>query len=505
MPRWVEAFTLKEPLKIRGIAIKAGKSRNLNVYVEEELKAAAETLKGKPVYIEHVSAGKAVGRVLNAWWDEAEKAILYEAEIYDEEVAEKIRAGLISHVSIAADYEVVEPVDGRIPRGLSFRELSLVAVPGIPETSLEVVENLLEKLNLQAQERETMESSGEKKAETGENQELKEVREEVKRLREQQEKLAENLSRLPEVLKPEEVKGKGVVEASNRASELLERLKAGSLREQWLTPIRVAEHELAAHLRQYVNVTDLLTGKAGDTVNIPYVKDFDMDILTSVGESLTEKTGILGTLQTTLREAGAYIQISYADLEKFDAELLARAEEVFSKAALRAEDRVILDTIMASGEVPELDKSGEAEAFKAEWVAEALSLLQSNGKQVSPGEAILVLSPAMYEALLKEVAGSQSLAYISPEAVREGRFTEFMGVRIVVAHYLPEHDTANHKKSAFLMKAGEAVTLAPKRELQVETERDTVNRKVKLTGTHTFGVVLVDPKAVVEIKTPATG
>ena len=48
------------------------------------------------------------------------------------------------------------------------------------------------------------------------------------------------------------------------------------------------------------------------------------------------------------------------------------------------------------------------------------------------------------------------------------------------------------------------MVFAPKRQLLIETERDTVSRKVKLTGSLTFAVAIVDKNAIVEIKTPAT-
>ena len=143
----VERITLAKPLRIRGTAIKAGVSRNWRLYLADELMAAAKSLEGKPIYIEHVSAENAVGKVVKAWWDEDEQAIKFEGEIYDDEVADKIRLGLIQHVSIAADYEVLEPFDGVIPYGLRFRELSLVAVPGVPEANIEVVEKLIARLN----------------------------------------------------------------------------------------------------------------------------------------------------------------------------------------------------------------------------------------------------------------------------------------------------------------------------------------------------------------------
>ena len=139
-----------KPLRIKGIAITAGISRNLNIYLPEELERFADKLKGAPVYLEHVSVENAVGKVTDAWWDPERQAVWYEAEIYDDEVAAKIRKGLIQHVSIGADYERIDVLDGKVPHGLHNAELSLVAVPGVPETNIQALEKLQEKLPLKA-------------------------------------------------------------------------------------------------------------------------------------------------------------------------------------------------------------------------------------------------------------------------------------------------------------------------------------------------------------------
>ncbi|MEM1563629.1 MAG: hypothetical protein QW161_03020 [Candidatus Bathyarchaeia archaeon] len=131
-----------KPLRIRGIALTAGMSRNLNIYLPEELEAFAGRLVSAPVYVEHIAAMNAVGKVVNAQWDG--QNLWYEAEIYDDEVAGKIRKGLIRHVSIGADYERLDFVDGKVPRGLHNAELSLVAVPGVPEANIQILERLQE-------------------------------------------------------------------------------------------------------------------------------------------------------------------------------------------------------------------------------------------------------------------------------------------------------------------------------------------------------------------------
>jgi len=140
LPFQVLEKVVDKPLRIRGIALTTGISRNFNIYTPEDLQAFANKLVSAPVYIEHVAVPNAVGKVTKTEWDG--KNLWYEAEIYDDEVAEKIRKGLIQHVSIGADYETVELTDGKIPHGLHNAELSLVAVPGIAETNIQIMEKL---------------------------------------------------------------------------------------------------------------------------------------------------------------------------------------------------------------------------------------------------------------------------------------------------------------------------------------------------------------------------
>jgi len=58
-----------KPLRIRGIAMTAGISRNFNIYTPEELQAFSQKLVSAPVYIEHVAVPNAVGKVTKTEWD----------------------------------------------------------------------------------------------------------------------------------------------------------------------------------------------------------------------------------------------------------------------------------------------------------------------------------------------------------------------------------------------------------------------------------------------------
>jgi hypothetical protein len=140
LPFTITEKIMEKPLRIRGLAMTAAMSRNFNIYTPEELQTFAGKLVDAPVYIEHVTTANSVGKVAETTWDG--QRLWYEAEIYADETAEKIRKGLIRHVSVGADYEAIDIVDGKIPHGLCNAEISLVAVPGISETNIQIVEAL---------------------------------------------------------------------------------------------------------------------------------------------------------------------------------------------------------------------------------------------------------------------------------------------------------------------------------------------------------------------------
>jgi hypothetical protein len=279
--------------------------------------------------------------------------------------------------------------------------------------------------------------------------------------------------------------------------------KRATVKEQW-SPVcvDVTTKELTGHLRDICILSQVIKGEAGDTVNIPYVKDLDFEILSSVGAAFTsETTGLVGSVATTLKEAGFYTTISYADIEKLDANLLAKLEEKARVAALRAEDRVVLDALLADANVPELDKTAST-AFDADFVAEAIQTMRGQQKEVNPGGVALVLSPKFYQQLCIDVMGSMALAFMKPDLAKTGRLTEFLEAEIRIAGYLPVHAGSN--VSAYLIKKESAVAFAPKRDLLIETEKKTELRALQMTGSHTFGRVVVDPKSAVEIKMGTT-
>lgn len=119
---------------INGIAINETTTSNGHKFLGEELRSAARTLISVPLLKDHNnSVDSIVGRVKNASFDEASRNVPFSAVVKDESMKQKIKDGLINSVSVGAhvDPNDIEQTDSGelIPHNITFKELSLVAVP----------------------------------------------------------------------------------------------------------------------------------------------------------------------------------------------------------------------------------------------------------------------------------------------------------------------------------------------------------------------------------------
>jgi len=310
--------------------------------------------------------------------------------------------------------------------------------------------------------------------------------------------------------------GKGVVAPPkmSNAGKLVEQLKKVGkndwmLTEQWTIVIpNYITHEIAAHLRDYVFVSDALNGE-GDVANIPYVMDFDFEILGAVGNAFAGATAnIITSLQTTLYESGAWTDVPYFMIERIDQNLLDELNSRFAVASVRSEDSEIMQLIMAgttTNYAGNVTRRTGAANFYAANVPAAIRLLMLQGKNVKPGDCLLYLTPSAYTALLTELAASQIIAYAVPSIITQGIIEEYLGVRVVVGGYSPYQQRTNAATGTvdlcFLMRPKRAVALAPKRELLVESQKQVATRQLRLTASHTFAVRVLDFKEIVRIWT----
>ena len=277
--------------------------------------------------------------------------------------------------------------------------------------------------------------------------------------------------------------------------------------EQWAVPIAVTDNEIIGHVREFLRVDKQLMDKPGDTINIGYVNDLDFGDFGTYGSATLANaagTSVLATTSASVVEAGLYFYVPKKDIEVIDGDVLAKINDMVRRAALRAEDKYILDRLRNAATIG-LDKIEAGVDFDADWIAELISEFQKAGKQVNPGDIVLFISPEMHEALLKDIAGSVGLTFARPDIAKNGRIEEFMGVtiRVVSTDMLPgvSQTAALQQRCAVALLKGRGTVFAPKRELLVETDKDPIERRTLFVATTALAFGLVDTNCAAYITT----
>jgi len=308
--------------------------------------------------------------------------------------------------------------------------------------------------------------------------------------------------------------GKGLVEErlGPKASKLIEQFRNVSqadITEQWSVVIpNYTTKELAGHLRDYVWITDATKGHPGDTVYIPYVKDFDLTTSTTVGDDCAAVTSIISETSTTLKEGSAYTDVGYHIIEKYDQNLLDEVNKAFVRAAVRCEDYNLMAALHAASSntqfAGKMDRDTYATAaFVASWLPDAIGYLLAAGKDVKPGDCVLWMHAKAYTALIKELVAANAFTVARPDVVQNGLLTDYLGVRLVIGGLMPckarQGTGTGTCYPAYLMRAKRCLALAPKRELLIETDRLIKEKDLRIAASHTFGVKVLDFKEAVQI------
>jgi hypothetical protein len=124
-------ITLDKDFIIEGTAINATVTSNNHRFLEEELRSSASSLNGVPLLVDHKNEIEAIkGRVISGTYMELDKKITFKAKVIDPLMKQMISDGRINSVSVGCAVENCDVEDGFLtPRGIQFKELSLVAVP----------------------------------------------------------------------------------------------------------------------------------------------------------------------------------------------------------------------------------------------------------------------------------------------------------------------------------------------------------------------------------------
>lgn len=138
-------------LKVKGIAIEKGVSRNGIEYSAEELKKTKFN-KNTPILKDHNNSVDAIiGSLEEAQYIEEGQKIVYSGIINDVEIQEKIKDKRVRCVSVGMMLsEITKPKNAKnyLAKGLELVELSAVAVPGIANASIGISEKFEEIQNV---------------------------------------------------------------------------------------------------------------------------------------------------------------------------------------------------------------------------------------------------------------------------------------------------------------------------------------------------------------------
>jgi hypothetical protein len=335
------------------------------------------------------------------------------------------------------------------------------------------------------------------------------------------------LKRINESKQKQERGGKGVIEShfsADQKTRVVEEFQKGEkcdprvLKEQWTICIPyVTQYERAAHLRDFVWVTDVVKGKPGETVNIPYVKDVEFQHVVAKTGTFAGKSNLVNVLTTTLHEAGTYYDAYYGDIEKIDSNMLDEINRVFAHAAIRAEDYDLVNLLndatsgnfvmtLGGGTLAPIYVGTDNSSLLAAHVVDALAAMMKKGKEVHPGECVLLMNAAQWETLANDVIGSTPMQNLASDFAKTGLLESFLGVKIIVPGCRVKTVNLNHATPGttydcvYLLRPKRALALAPKRDILIETDKLIHLRQLRIAASHTFGVAALDLTDVVPIK-----
>ncbi len=137
------------PFTVHGVAlgdddVTVGQSGIKKLWPAEELERAADSLEGQNLVVDHENnSSGVVGQVTKAGYKNG-TGVIYEAELFDEELAEKINNGLLE-VSIRGRHVDVEEMEenddgAKVVEDITFANLSIVPTGAAPSNTIEMGE-----------------------------------------------------------------------------------------------------------------------------------------------------------------------------------------------------------------------------------------------------------------------------------------------------------------------------------------------------------------------------
>jgi hypothetical protein len=540
-------------------------SRNGNLCLPEEL-ACADGMT-VPVLWDHHGSPKDAGQqirqsniigTMRLSWDPNLMQLKYEAEV-DRELPK-----IPLYTSLGAFFERQDHVCGNakcyaVPRGLRFVEASLTPTPGIPETTVNILENFAcrqcnSSLTEQGTYPTTMSSDNitSKQFEQGIRSVVDSISDHFKSIQQAQ---IEKLSEIIGAIKPKtEVAPSSMVDDSgtqakkesyNKVVEFFQKVKdspkdvsfpavswnvdKNEYLERWGYRINsgaskteaitinagdagqifskqilvVPGGRMKTPVRQYVNFSEIQNGS--DRVHFYTIGAFDFGAITE-GTEPTNVSQTVAKLTATPSVRGAVQRVGYSQMESTPFGLVDAINEAMALAAIDDEATDLLDTTynaVSPTNWVRADTGAQVTSddvanitFKREGLLAAKRLIAQQGYDVSPGNLVLFLHPKAFQELMLDTNLTNFYQYTRPDITAVGALEQLYGVDIVVADQVRLQDnTTNDTYRNVMAVKGVAFGMGAARNVTVEAQRRNELQSVILSGTHRVKSVVIDEKA----------
>jgi hypothetical protein len=535
--------SVKEKKRLAGILAIPRISRNGNLYLPEELaKAHGRTV---PVLWNHEGSPKSAADPVSEsgiigsmrlFWDAELMQLKYEAEV------DRDLPSTPLHTSLGAFFEKEDHVCGStrcysVPRGLRFVEASLTPTPGIPETTVEILEDFSGKqctssLTSEASNSRTMSSndSGQDTCITG-RQFQDGIKSIVDALGQRKSEAApssmvddssrkESHGRVVEFFQrvrdnPKDASFPAVSWTVDK-NEYLARwgyraakkeavtISAGDMGQAFAKQVLVIPGgRIKTPVRQYCNFMEIPQGS--DRAHFYTIGAFDFGAITEG----TEPTNVAQTVSkktATPSVRGAVQRVGYSQIESAPFDLVDAVNQAMVLAAIDDEATDLLATaydaitptnwVRADTGASITSDDVASLTFKREGLLAAKRLIAQQGHDVSPGNLVLFLHPKAYNELLLDANLSSFYQYAKPEITALGLLEQLYGVDIVIADQVKAQDnTTNDTYRNVMAVKGAAFGMAAARDVTMEAQRRNEIQQIVLSGTHRVKSVVIDESA----------
>ncbi|MDW8044713.1 MAG: phage capsid protein [Nitrososphaerota archaeon] len=546
--------------KIRGIAAYPGISGNKRLYLPEELMKANGVQ--VPLYWEHDYSKPPLGIAILRW--NPQGYLEYEAEyegpdaphvsigaeydygeyFHDYFVPRNLKFYELSLTSNPGfpltnvvfenrrviEHVMVGKVDSPVTNSLNNSLNNSNNFTNNPQTTQTEVVNATSGVGLP----QTEEGEKEEKKKEEVRERMSEVKKSISEVGGESEKFIvmteDQLKRLIESLKPKEEpkptapieneEQKRITEAKKRYQKIAESLKgiketidssgaSVALAQLWQPDLLVLPAGIKAKLRKYCEVVEIPKGY--DRVHFIRITTPSFSALTE-GVAPSDVTHTIDRVTATPVERGAKQTITYTVLESITGDIVEAIEKTLVDAAILDEDGVVLSTLDAATGIAATIYGGDAtseatidsnDKINADLFSRALKEILEEGYDGE--DLVAVIHPKQYQDLLQDETIKTAMQFGALSNLEEGVVAKLYGIDIVISTKVPTGSGSGSPPvttyHGFVFKKEEAVGLGISRNLTIETERRTDERKLYITATHRIAAAVKAPKAVVKIIT----